>query len=115
MTTSKRPAMKAPQFCVVLSTTDSAELAERIARELVEQELAACVNIIPKITSIYRWKNKVETAKEWLLIIKTRKPLTSKVESVIKKLHIYTSPECVVIPIESGSKDYLNWILDSTK
>jgi len=104
-----------PQFCIVLTATDSAQLADHIAHALVDQKLAACVNITPAITSVYRWKNKIEKTKEWLLIIKTRRHLSHKVETAIRKLHTYTIPECIVIPIDGGSKDYLDWVLGSTK
>jgi periplasmic divalent cation tolerance protein len=98
-----------------MTTADSSELSERIATSLVEQKLAACVNIIPKIRSIYRWKNKVENAQEWLLVIKSKKSLAKKVEAAIKKQHTYSLPECIVIPIVDGSPDYLEWIGSTTK
>jgi periplasmic divalent cation tolerance protein len=75
-------------------------------------KLAACVQITGPITSIYRWKGKVENVQEWLCMIKTREELFDKVETAIKKLHSYETPEIVAVPIVKGSKEYLTWIDD---
>lgn len=101
-------------FILILTTgADKAE-AERIAQLLVESKAAACVNIIDQITSIYRWQGKVERAAECVLLIKTRRELASAVEKLIKEASSYECPEVVVIPIESGSPQYLTWLSEST-
>ena len=95
---------------VVLSTAGSQEEANKIATALVERRLAACVNIIPRIQSVYRWEGKVESAEEFLLVIKTVKARQEEVESAIRKLHSYELPEFIAISIERGTADYLAWI-----
>lgn len=100
---------------VVLSTAGSEEEARKIARYLVEQQLAACVNIVPQIESIYRWQGKVESSREWLLLIKTTAANFSKVRDAIGELHSYDLPECIALSIEDGSADYLRWIAESVK
>ena len=97
-------------FAIVLTTTDSSESAQRIARTLVDRRLAACVNIIPLIESVYRWNGVVESAQEILLIIKTRAERFTDLEAAIKELHHYELPECVMVKIEEGSDEYLAWI-----
>jgi periplasmic divalent cation tolerance protein len=98
---------------LVLTTAGSKEEARKIARALVERRLAACVNVVPQIESIYRWEGKVEEAQEWLLVIKTTGAAYEGVRDAIKELHSYQVPECICISIENGSPDYLNWIADS--
>ncbi len=98
---------------IVLTTAGSEEEARRIARHLVEKRLAACVNIVPRITSIYRWKDKVEEACEWLLVIKTTASVYNEVCTAITDLHSYDLPECVCLAIEDGSVNYLQWIGES--
>jgi periplasmic divalent cation tolerance protein len=98
---------------LVLTTTSSQEEARRIANALVERRLAACVNIVSKIDSIYRWKGKVEEAQEFLLLIKTTESAVENLRDAIQELHSYEVPECIVLPIESGSERYLNWIEES--
>ncbi len=99
-------------YIQITTTTETKEEAEKITQYLVEQKLAACVQIIGPIASIYRWKGKVETANEWLCLIKTREEFYDKVETTIKKLHSYETPEIIAVPIIKGSKEYLNWIDD---
>jgi periplasmic divalent cation tolerance protein len=82
----------------------------KIARALVERRLAACVNVTGPIQSVYRWKGEVESAEEWLLLIKTTVVAVDRVHATIKELHSYELPECVVLPIEGGSQEYLAWI-----
>jgi periplasmic divalent cation tolerance protein len=96
--------------CVVLTTCGSQEEARRIAHELVQLRLAACVNIAPQIESVYRWQGEVETATEWLLLIKTTAGAFHKVREALGKLHSYDLPECIEIKIENGSAGYLDWI-----
>jgi periplasmic divalent cation tolerance protein len=98
---------------VVLTTCGSAEEARRIARELVERRLAACVNIVPQIESVYRWKGEVESASEWLLLIKTTADTWDSLRAAIGELHSYDVPECVAIAVEDGSAAYLDWIGES--
>ena len=95
---------------IILTTTSSQAEARKIARALIEKKLAACVNIIPRIESVYRWQGKVETAREWLLVIKTSQKRAKAVESAIKELHSYDLPECISIAIDGGSKEYLKWL-----
>ena len=95
---------------IVFSTTGSKEEAEQIARALVERRLAACVNIAGPMESIYRWKGEVENATEWLLIIKTVAGAFERVRDTITELHSYELPECIAVPIDSGSAAYLKWI-----
>ena len=97
---------------VVLTTCDSDEQAARIARRLVEQRLAACVNIVPRAISVYRWKDKIETAKEWLLIVKSRRGLFPAIRSEIEKMHSYTAPELIALPVVDGAEAYLGWMDD---
>jgi len=97
---------------IVLTTTATREDAGKIARALVERRLAACVNLVP-IESVYRWKDAVESAEEWLLVIKTTAAAYDHVHAAIKELHTYDLPECVLLPIENGSEDYLAWIGES--
>ena len=98
---------------IVLTTAGSAEEAEKIARYIVEQRLAACVNIVPKIESVYRWRGKVESSAEWLLLIKTTVDKFPNVRSAIRELHSYDLPECIAIVVDDGSEEYLDWIADS--
>lgn len=98
---------------IVLSTAGSAEEAHRIANHLVENQLAACVNIVPNIQSIYRWQGKVESSQEWMLLIKTTAEKIDAVRNAIRVLHSYDLPECIAIPIDDGSADYLQWIGES--
>ena len=86
-----------------------------MARHLVEQRLAACVNLIPRVESIYRWQEKVESSGEWLLLIKTTSAKFPAVRDAIRKLHSYELPECVALNIEDGGAEYLEWIEMSVK
>src|SRR5947209_14414968 len=98
---------------IVLTTAGSAEEARNIAQALVERRLAACVNIVPQIESVYRWQGKVERASEWLMIIKTQAAAFERVRDAIRELHSYDLPECVMLGIDAGSEAYLVWIADS--
>ncbi len=97
---------------IVLTTTGSREEAGKIAIALVERRLAACVNIVA-IESVYRWKEVVESSQEWLLLVKTTTEAFDEVQAAIKELHTYELPECIVVPIENGSEEYLDWIADN--
>src|SRR5665811_619258 len=100
---------------IVLSTAGSEEEARKIARHLVEHQLAACVNIVPQIESIYRWEGKVESSREWLLIVKTTAAKFPAVRDAIRELHSYELPECITINIEDGSPEYIDWLANSLK
>lgn len=96
---------------VVLVTCGSAAEARRIARAVVQARLAACVNILPgAVTSIYRWKGKVESASERLLLIKTSKKQLAKLRAAVVRMHSYDVPEFIALPIAAGSPAYLDWI-----
>jgi periplasmic divalent cation tolerance protein len=99
-------------FIQITTTTEKREDAERIARTLVEARLAACVQIVGPITSIYRWKEKIETAGEWLCLIKSRDEKYGAVEQAIRSLHPYETPEIIAVPLTAGSHDYLGWLWD---
>ncbi len=105
----------APDALVVLTTVEKTEDGERLARLLVEHGLAACVQVLPPITSIYRWQGKIEQASEILLLIKTTRTAYQRLEAAIKQNHPYQTPEIVALPIEAGSNDYLSWLADSVK
>jgi periplasmic divalent cation tolerance protein len=98
---------------IVLSTASSEEEARKIARHLVERQFAACVNIIPRIQSIYRWQSKIESSEECLLLIKTSADQFPAVRDAIRELHSYELPECVALGIEDGSSEYLDWLGES--
>ena len=98
---------------IVLTTAASEEEARKIARALVDRRLAACVNIVPQITSVYRWQGNVEEAREWLLIVKTTAAAFGQVRHAIADLHSYDLPECVCLTIEDGLPNYLEWIAES--
>ena len=97
-------------YIQISTTTETKEQAEKIAHYLVDTKLAACIQITGPITSIYRWKGKVENAQEWLCLIKTQDDLYDKVEAAIKSQHHYETPEIIAVPIVKGSKEYLRWL-----
>jgi periplasmic divalent cation tolerance protein len=95
---------------VILSTCDSEEEATRLARQLVERGLAACVNVIPGIRSVYRWQGRVETGNEWLLLIKSSRQLFAPLSEWLDAAHSYEVPEAIAIPILDGSLNYMDWL-----
>lgn len=100
---------------LVLTTAGSAEEARRIASALVERRLAACVNIVPQIESVYRWEDAVQRSAEWLLLIKTTGEAFARVRDAIKELHSYDLPECIAVAIDEGTPEYLRWIGDEVR
>ena len=101
-------------FVVAFSTAGSKEEARRIATALVDEQLAACVNIVDNIQSIHRWQGATESAAESLMLIKTRANLLPAIELRLRDLHSYDVPELVAVPIEQGAQPYLDWLLAST-
>jgi len=100
---------------LVFSTVARAEDAERIARELVERRLAACVNVVAAVSSVYRWKGRVESDEERLLLIKTRAEHFEALRETLVALHPYELPEAIAVPIEAGHEPYLEWIDESVR
>lgn len=98
------------EFIQVVTTLDSREAAEKIARLLVEGRLAACAQIAGPISSTYWWKGEIEEAEEWMCAVKTRAELYGRVERAIKEAHPYEVPEIVCFSITDGNRDYLSWI-----
>ena len=99
---------------VVFVTCGSEEEALKIAHALVEERMAACVNLMSPIRSIYRWEGKIWDEKEWLLIIKTQAARFEDLEKRVKALHSYSVPEIIALPIMKGSSSYLNWLKEMT-
>ncbi|MCK4380893.1 MAG: divalent-cation tolerance protein CutA [Candidatus Lokiarchaeota archaeon] len=97
-------------YYLFLVTVPNIEEGQKIAKILVETKLAACVNIIQNIISIYRWKGKIEEDNEHLLLIKTTEENNTKIIQKVKEIHSYTEPECIGLKIEKGSETYLDWI-----
>jgi periplasmic divalent cation tolerance protein len=100
---------------VVLVTVGSPEEGERIATALVDQHLAACVNVVGPVRSIYRWEGTVQRDQEWLLIIKTRGALFARLDQQVRALHSYQTPEVIALPVTTGSEAYLAWVRLETK
>ena len=99
---------------IIMVTVGNNEEALSIARTLVDEQLVACVNMIPRIRSIYRWKGEVCDDEEQLLIMKTQSKLFPLLQDRIRKLHSYEVPEIISIPIAEGSSEYLNWVIENT-
>ena len=102
--------MEERNFIVVFITTRDAEEAEKISKALVKRRQAACVNIVPEVSSRFWWKDKLDTARESLLVVKTRDTLLPDIIKSVKKIHSYSVPEIIALPIVGGNPDYLDWI-----
>jgi len=102
------------EVVIVLTNLPDKEAAMRLARELVERRLAACVNVLAECTSVYRWKGAVENATEVPVLIKTRAGRYPEVEAVIRELHPYELPEIVAVPVRHGLDEYLEWVAGET-
>lgn len=100
--------------CVIYCTVPNEFNANLIATTLVDENLAACVNVIPSITSFYKWEDAVQSDNEMLLIIKTQEEKFKDIEKKIKELHEYSLPEIIALPIIQGSEEYQNWIVKET-
>jgi periplasmic divalent cation tolerance protein len=98
------------KYCVVLVTTKNKDEAKNIAKKILEERVAACVNIVENIISMYHWENKIVEDKESLMIIKTTKKSFKKLVKVIKSIHSYSSPEIIALDIKDGISSYLKWI-----
>ncbi|MEM2466130.1 MAG: divalent-cation tolerance protein CutA [Candidatus Bathyarchaeia archaeon] len=100
-------------YIIVLTTTPNKEEAEKIVHALLAERLIACANIIGPIHSLFWWQNKIDTAQEHLILMKTRKDLFAKLAGKVKALHSYQIPEIIALPITESSKDYLKWLDES--
>jgi periplasmic divalent cation tolerance protein len=100
---------------VIFVTTANKKEAEKIASSLVKEKLAACVNIMENVHSLFWWQGRVDEAYEALLIVKTRKALLSKLIKKVKSLHSYEVPEIIALPIIAGNREYLQWLNESTR
>ena len=98
----------------VLLSTCPREAAGRIARQLIERRLAACVNVVPGVRSLYRWEGEIKDDAECLLILKTREDLVPALEAALLEIHPYDTPELLSLPVEHGAERYVDWIADVT-
>ena len=98
------------EYCVVFITTDGPEEGKRVADRLLEAKVAACVNIVPRVSSWYWWQGEVESGDESLLVVKTKRALLDELASVVKAAHSYEVPEIIALPIVWGSTSYLEWL-----
>ncbi|HYK23719.1 MAG TPA: divalent-cation tolerance protein CutA [Candidatus Acidoferrum sp.] len=103
----------ADQVLLAISTFPDAETASRIAQTLVEEKFAACANLLPAVHSIYRWKDKIETAGEVIVFFKTTQDRQAAFDEKLRSLHPYEVPELIFIKIDGGSPDYLRWVIDN--
>ncbi len=102
-------------YALMLSTVAASDQAEMIADHLVSHHLAACVNIVPSVKSVYRWKGEVTREQEVLLLIKTEQACVPQVEKAIREIHPYENPELIALTLDYGKSEYLEWITDSLK
>ena len=102
--------MEEPKYIIILITMDSKKEAEQIAHVLLEHKKAACVNILSGVDSYFWWENNIDSAREILLVVKSKASLLSEIIDLVKKTHSYEVPEVIAMPIIGGNQDYLDWI-----
>ena len=102
-------------YAFILTTVSTEEEGHMIANELVKNKLAACVNIVPKVHSVYEWENAIQNETEVLLIIKTTKAREKDIYQTVQSLHSYDTPELITLPIDNGSDTYLHWLENSVR
>ncbi len=102
--------MQQPNYIIILITCKDAEEAQKIAQTLLKRRQAACVNILPEVTSHYWWQGKLDSSRENLLIVKTKESLLPDIIKSVKKIHSYSVPEIIALPITGGNQEYLDWI-----
>ncbi len=102
------------EYIMVFITAPKEDEAARIAKDIVTSRLAACVNIVNGIRSIYRWRGEIEDENEVLMIVKTRRGLFGELTKRVKEIHSYSVPEIIALPIEEGSEEYLKWLREET-
>lgn len=103
------------KYLITFITCANQAEAKKIAKVLLKKKLAACINIIPKVESLFWWEGKIDKAPELLLVVKTKKSLFKKLLIEVKSLHSYSCPEIIALPIIDGNKEYLKWLDDSTR
>ncbi len=103
------------ELVVLFITTATAKEAQRISRVLIEQRKAACVNIVPRVSSLFWWQDKLDSAQESLLIVKTKASLLNEIVTLVREIHSYDVPEIIALPIVGGNQDYLEWISKEVK
>ena len=114
-TTATSSSSSPTPYSVVYLTTPSQQIAHQLSEQLVQQHLVACVNIVPAVQSVYRWKGEVCRDSEVLLVCKTRQSLVERVAEVARSMKYAECPEVIATPIVAGASDYLQWIADNTK
>lgn len=102
--------MEEPAYIVLFITTPTTEEAQRISRALLEQRKVACVNIVPRVSSLFWWQGKIDSARESLLIVKTTASRLNELVTLVKEIHSYDVPEIIALPIVAGNQDYLEWL-----
>lgn len=102
--------MEEPTYIVLFITTANADEAQRISKALLNQRKAACVNIVPGVSSLFWWQGKLDSAEESLLVVKTKTSQLNEIVELVKELHSYDVPEIVALPIVDGNQDYLDWL-----
>ena len=107
--------MEEPAYIVLFITTPTTEEAQRISRVLLEQRKVACVNIVPRVSSLFWWQGKIDSAQESLLIVKTTASQLNELVTLVKEIHSYDVPEIIAMPIVGGNQDYLEWIGNEVK
>jgi periplasmic divalent cation tolerance protein len=102
--------MQQPNFTVVFITCKDAEEAQKVAQTLLKRRLAACVNILPEVNSHFWWQGKLDSSQENLLIVKTKESLLTDINKTVRKIHSYSVPEIIALPVVGGNQEYLDWI-----